>query len=52
MSMRIRELKEIINNLPEDTVLLVEQEDVLDVETIKIQHHSDGRCHLILSAEE
>jgi hypothetical protein len=47
--MTIAQLKEIIEDLPEQTIILVEQEDVLDVETIEVQHHSDGRCHLILS---
>ena len=32
--MTIKELKEIISNLPEETVLLVEENDVNDVETV------------------
>lgn len=50
--MTIKELKTIISNLPDETILLVEQEDVLDVETITVQHHPDGRVHLIFSALE
>lgn len=50
--MTIKELKEIISNLPEETVILIEENDINDVETINIQIHSDGRTHLILSALE
>jgi hypothetical protein len=50
--MTIRELKEIISNLPETAILLIEETDINDVETINIQIHSDGRTHLILSALE
>ena len=52
MSMTIRELKLIIENLVEDTVILIEGTDINDVETVTIQLHSDGRSHLILSALE
>lgn len=50
--MTTKDLKEIIDSLPEETILLVEHKEVLDVETITVQHHSDGRCHLIFSTEE
>ena len=50
--MTIKDLKEIISNLPEETVLLVEENDVNDVETVEVQFHSDGRVHLIFSALE
>ena len=50
--MTIKELKEIILNLPDETIILVEENDINDVETINIQYHSDGRTHLILSALE
>lgn len=52
MSMTIKELKEIISNLSEETVILIEDTDVNDVETINIQIHSDGRTHFILSTLE
>ena len=52
MSMTIRELKMIIEDLVDDTVILIEGTDVKDVETVTIQLHSDGRSHLILSALE
>ena len=52
MSMTIKELKTIISSLPEETILLVEQEDVSDVETVEVQYHSDGRVHLIFSVME
>lgn len=50
--MTIKELKEIISNLPDETVILIEETDIYEVETINIQIHSDGRMHLILSALE
>ena len=48
--MTIKELKLIIEDLMDDTVILIEETDLNDVETIKIEIHSDGRSHLILSA--
>ena len=50
--MTIKELKLIIEDLLEDAVILIEETDVKDVETVNIQLHSDGRSHLILSALE
>ena len=52
MSMTIKDLKLIIEDLMDDTVILIEENDINDVETINIQIHSDGRTHLILSASE
>ena len=52
MSMTIKELKPIIENLADETTILIEETDVHSVETIKLQIHSDGRSHLILSALE
>lgn len=52
MSMTIKELKQIIEDLTDDTVILIEETDINEVETINIQIHSDGRTHLILSALE
>lgn len=52
MSMTIKELKLIIEDLLDDTVVLIEENDINEVETINIQIHSDGRSHLILSALE
>ena len=52
MSMTICDLKKIISNLPEDTILLVDARDINDVETVEIQYHSDGRVHLIFSDSE
>lgn len=48
--MTIRDLKKIISTLPDNTVLLVEETDINDVETIDVQYHADGRIHLIFSA--
>jgi hypothetical protein len=50
--MTIKNLKEIILNLPEETIILIEENDINEIETIDIQIHSDGRTHLILSALE
>ena len=50
--MTIKNLKEIISNLPEEATILIEENDIYEVETIDIQIHSDGRTHLILSALE
>ena len=52
MSMTILELKKITEKLPDDTVILIEETDINELETIDIQIHSDGRFHLILSALE
>ena len=50
--MTIFELKEIVSKLPEETVILIEENDINEVETVNIQLHSDGRAHLIFSALE
>ena len=50
--MTIKNLMEIISNLPEETVILIEENDINEVETVNVQYHSDGRTHLILSALE
>lgn len=50
--MTIKDLKEVISNLSDDTVVLIEETDINEVETIEIQIHSDGRSHLIFSALE
>ena len=50
--MKIKELKEIILNLPEETVVLIEENDISEVEALNIQIHADGRIHLIFSALE
>lgn len=50
--MTIKELKEIISTLPDNTIILIEETDVNKVETIEIQYHSNGRTHLILSPLE
>ncbi len=50
--MTIKELKLIIEDLMDDTVILIEETDINEVETVNIQIHSDGRSHLIFSALE
>lgn len=48
--MTIGELKLIIEDLTDDTTILIEQKDISEVESINIQIHRDGRCHLIFSS--
>ena len=48
--MTIGELKQIIEDLTDDTIILIEQTDISDIETVNIQIHMDGRCHLIFSS--
>lgn len=47
--MTIKKLKEIIATIPDNTILLIEETDINDVETVSVQYHDDGRMHLILS---
>lgn len=45
------QLKAILNSLPNETILLIATDDgCIDVETIMIEHHSDGRTHIIFSS--
>lgn len=50
--MTIKELKQIIEKLADDTVILIDGTELDDVETIEVQYHSDGRTHLIFSSLE
>lgn len=50
--MTIKQLKEIISNLPDETPIIISTEDIYNVETINVEYHSDGRQHLILSNVE
>ena len=50
--MTIKELKEIILTLPNETVILIKDSDIEEVGTINAQIHSDGRTHLIFSTLE
>lgn len=51
--MTIKELKSIINSMPDETILLIDFNDNYeDVETIFIEHHSDGRTHIVFSVLE
>ena len=51
--MTIKELKSIINSLPDETITLIDLNDeYVDVETIFIEHHSDGRTHIVFSSLE
>ena len=51
--MSIKELKAILNSLPDDTILLMDLNDkYTDVETIMVEHHSDGRTHIVFSSFE
>ena len=50
--MTIKDLKEIISNLPDEMPILISTEDVYDAETVMVEYHSDGRLYLILSNME
>lgn len=51
--MTIKQLKEIIANLPDETYVLIDLEDKYnDVETVIVEHHSDGRTHIVFSSIE
>ena len=51
--MTIKELKSIISSLPDETYVLIDLEnEYTDVETIFVEHHSDGRTHIVFSAVE
>ena len=51
--MTIEQLKKIINSLPDETYVLIDLEDKYnDVETVIVEHHSDGRTHIVFSAVE
>ena len=53
LTMTVKELKQILNNVPEDAILLVTGTDyeVTDVENISVEYHSDGRVRVIFSDE-
>lgn len=52
--MTLEKLKQIVNNLPADTIVMVDgtTDNVADVETVSIEYHNDGRAHIILSNKE
>lgn len=50
--MNIKELKQIISNLPEETIILIEETDINSVGTVNIQFHSNGESHLVFSTSE
>lgn len=47
--MTIKELKKIISSLPEDAILITEEDDV---KTIVFEYHDDGRMCLLFSEVE
>lgn len=50
--MTLKELKTIIANMPDTAVVLLSTEDLYEVETVRIEIHSDGRVHLFFTNEE
>ena len=50
--MTILQLKQLIESLPDETLILLSTEDTYDLETAIIEYHSDGRLHLVLSNME
>lgn len=47
--MTISQLKQLIENLPDDTPIILSTDDVYETETAMIEYHSDGRVYLVLS---
>jgi hypothetical protein len=50
--MTLKELKTIIANIPDEAIVLISTEDLYEVETVRIEIHSDGRVHLFFTNEE
>lgn len=50
--MTIAELKKILDNAPEDAIVLIDATDIDDVESVIIEHHADGRVHVVLRSLE
>lgn len=48
--MTIFELKKILENAPNDAIVLIEDADINDLENVSIQYHADGRVHVTLSS--
>lgn len=48
--MKIKELMKVISQLSDETVILIEETDINNIETINIQLHPDGKTLLVLSA--
>ena len=49
--MKIKDLKDIIQNLPDEAIVLLLSEDIYEVESVTIEQDDDGPMHLILNAE-
>ena len=49
--MTLEKLRQITNNLPADTVLLIENDldTMVDVKRVSIEYHADGRAHLVFT---
>ena len=50
--MTIKQLKEIISNLPDETPVHIDADDIYNLESITVEYHSDGRLYLVLSIVE
>lgn len=52
--MTLEKLRQFANNLPADTIVLIDpvRGDMDEIKTLSIKYHTDGRAHLILSNEE
>jgi hypothetical protein len=48
----IAQLKSIISPLPDDTILLLQTEQLDDVESVVVEFHSDNRTHIIFTGLE
>ena len=50
--MTLAQLKSIISPLPDDTILLLQTEQLDDVESVVVEFHSDNRTHIIFTGLE
>ena len=50
--MTVKDLKKVLEILEDDTVLVISESNICDVETITAECHSDGRSHLVFSAND
>lgn len=47
--MTLAQLKQFLENLPENAIIMVED---TDAETVIIERHTDGRTHVIFTSAE
>lgn len=50
--MTVKDLKRVLDVLEDDTILVISETNICDVEVITAEYHSDGRSHLVFSAND